>query len=92
MMLGSAQWMYLGPINRFGLGIEYVHLPRRKMRIISQLADELRMADVVPSRVAALVRDLVAYKNRVHLTKVEPKGNGQRKQAGFRNVFSIIRV
>ena len=32
--------------------------PKRKMRIISQLTDKLRMTDVVPSRVAALVRDL----------------------------------
>ena len=40
-------------------------LPRRKLFIVVCATEELLLSDRIPCRIALLVRDLVAYRNRV---------------------------
>ena len=41
-------------------------LPRRKLLSVLCATEEVLLTDGIPSRVAMLVRDLVAYRNQVH--------------------------
>ena len=45
--------------------------------------DELMLNDEIPSRVAMLVRDLISYRNRVHVTEY----NGSCKKQTQKEVF-----
>ena len=42
-------------------------LPRRKMSMVLYITEEILLNDGISSRIALLVKDLIAYKNRVHV-------------------------
>ena len=44
-------------------------MPRRKLHEALYGTDGLTLNDEIPSRVAMLVRDLISYRNRVHVTE-----------------------
>ena len=44
--------------------------------------------DGIPGRVALLVRDLVAYRNQVHVANCIEVDSGKLKKCGFLNVYS----
>ena len=51
-------------------------LPRRKLLSVLCATEEVLLTDSIPSRVAMLVRDLLAYRNQVHMAKHNDVGNG----------------
>ena len=61
-------------------------LPRRKLFIVVCATEELQLSDRIPCRIALLVRDLVAYRNRVKVSINNSVDNNNKKQ-GFVNVL-----
>ena len=66
----------------------YIHgLPRRKLLSVLCTTEEILLSDGIPSRVAVLVRDLVAYRNRVHKDNHNEMDSGKVKKRGFLNIY-----
>ena len=62
-------------------------LPHRKLFTVLCATEELLLSDRIPCRIALLVRDLVAYRNRVQVSLHNSIDNSNKKQ-GFVNVYS----
>ena len=60
-------------------------LPRRKLHEVPYVTDELMLNDEIPSRVAMLVRDLISYRNRAHVTGYNGSCKKQTQKRGFLN-------
>ena len=62
-------------------------LPRTKLLSVLCATEEVLLTDGIPSRVAMLVRDLIAYRYQVHMTKHNDVGNGNVKNRGLLKVY-----
>ena len=58
-------------------------LPRRKLCEVLYITDELVLNDEIPNKVAVLVRDLISYRNRVHITECNGTCKKQTQKRGF---------
>ena len=67
-------------------------LPRRKLHDVLYVADELVLNDEIPSRVAMLVRDLISYRNRVHVAEYSGSCKKQLRKEVFLMYTSTIKA
>ena len=61
-------------------------LPHRKMSMVLNTTEEILLGDGISSRIALLVKDLVAYRNRVHVSLHDSDSVDNNTKRGFLNV------
>ena len=62
-------------------------LPKGWLRLVWHITEECQLNDVIPSRVAVLVRDILAYRKRVHLEAKEVITNNRKKRMYLNVLF-----